>query len=55
MIGNSNNNNDELGLNYFNDENNNDIDLNYFNNLNHIGNINNNLGGINLKSSFFDY
>ena len=55
MIGNSNNNNDELGLNYFNDENNNDIDLNYFNNLNNIGNTNNNLGGINLKSSFFDY
>lgn len=55
MIGNSNNDNDELGLNYFNDENNNDIDLNYFNNLNNIGNINNNLSGINLKSSFFDY
>ena len=55
MIGNGNNDNNELGLNYFNDENNNEVDLNYFNNLNNIGNENNNLGGINLKSSFFGY
>ena len=55
MIGDGNNNNNELGLNYFNDENNNEVDFNYFNNLNNIGNNNNNLGGINLKNSFFGY
>ena len=59
------NNNNELGLglNYFNNldnidnNNNNGLDLNYFNNLNNIGNINNNnnIGGFNLRSSFFDY
>lgn len=49
-------NNNQLGLNYFND-NDEEGDLNYFNNLNNIGNINNNnnIGGLNLKSSFFDY
>ena len=58
------NNNNELGLglDYFNNlvnidnNNNNEPDLNYFNNLNNIGNTNNNnMGGFNLRSSFFEY
>ncbi len=56
------NDDEELGVDYFNNldntgnlNNNNELGLNYFNNLNNMGNVNNSNGSFNLRNSFFDY
>ena len=57
---------DELGIDYFNNldniedinnntNHNNEFGLNYFNNFNNNANVNNTTGGLNLRSSIFDY